>query len=62
MIMVEATLEFARGVARTEPAATVDLGAMLGDLVADVGGDRAVPTPSSPVTATVRPNALNRAA
>lgn len=60
-IMVEATLEFARGVAKTEPAATVDLAAMLGDLVADVGGDRAILAPSSPVPATVRPHALNRA-
>ncbi len=59
--MVEATLEFARGVAKTEPAATVDLAAMLGDLVADVGGDRAALSPSSPLTATVRPHALNRA-
>lgn len=60
-VMVEATLEFARGVAKTEPAATVDLGAMLGDLVNDVAGDRATLAPSSPVTATVRPHALNRA-
>ena len=59
--MVEATLEFARGVAKTEPAATVDLAAMLGDLVADVGGDRATLAPTSPVPATVRPHALNRA-
>jgi signal transduction histidine kinase len=59
--MVEATLEFARGVAKTEPAATVDLAAMLGDLVNDVGGDRAVLFPSPPVLATVRPHALNRA-
>jgi signal transduction histidine kinase len=59
--MVEATLEFARGVAKTEPAATVDLAAMLSDLVDDVGGDRATLVPSSPLTATVRPHALNRA-
>ncbi len=59
--MVEATLEFARGVAKTEPAATVDLAAMLGDLVADVGGDRATLAPFPPVPATVRPHALNRA-
>ena len=59
--MVEATLEFARGVAKTEPAATVDLAPMLGDLVADVGGDRATLAPTSPVPATVRPHALNRA-
>ena len=59
--MVEATLEFARGVAKTEPAATVDLAAMLADLVADVGGDRATLAPASPVPATVRPHALNRA-
>lgn len=60
-VMVEATLEFARGVAKTEPAATVDLAAMLGDLVADVGGDRATLAPLSSVSATVRPHALNRA-
>ena len=59
--MVEATLEFARGVAKTEPAATADLAAMLGDLVNDVGGDRAALFPSPPVPATVRPHALNRA-
>ncbi len=59
--MVEATLEFAHGVAKTEPSATVDLAAMLGDLVADVGGDRATLAPSPHVPATVRPHALNRA-
>jgi signal transduction histidine kinase len=59
--MVEATLEFARGVAKTEPAATIDLADMLGDLVADVGGDRATMAPSPSVLATVRPHALNRA-
>ena len=41
--MVEATLEFARGVAKAEPAATVDLAVLLGDLVSDVGGDAAPP-------------------
>ncbi len=60
-VMVEATLEFARGVAKTEPAATVDLAAMLADLVADVGGDRATLALSPPVPATVRPHELNRA-
>ncbi len=60
-VMVEATQEFARGVAKTEPAATVDLSAMLSDLVADVGGDPATLAPSSPVPATDRPHALNRA-
>jgi signal transduction histidine kinase len=59
--MVEATLEFARGVAKAEPAATVDLAAMLGDLVADVGDNRASLAPSPPMPATVRPHALNRA-
>ena len=53
-IMVDATLEFARGVAKTEPAATVDLAAMLGDLVADVGGDRAILAPSPPVPGSYR--------
>ena len=59
--MVEATLEFARGVAKTEPAAMVDLAAMLGELVRDVGGDRASLAPSLPVHTMVRPHALNRA-
>ena len=59
--MVEATLEFARGVAKTEPAATVDIADMLGDLVADVGGDHAALASSQPVSATVRPHTLNRA-
>lgn len=59
--MVEETLEFARSVAKTEPAASVDLAALLGDLVADVGGNRATLEPSLPVTATIRPHALNRA-
>jgi signal transduction histidine kinase len=34
---------------------------LLGDLVADVGGNRATLEPSLPVTATIRPHALNRA-
>lgn len=59
--MVEATLEFARGVARAEPSAKVDLAALLGDLVGDVGGDRATLAPSQPQLATIRPQALNRA-
>ncbi|MDZ4135717.1 MAG: ATP-binding protein, partial [Paracoccaceae bacterium] len=59
--MVEATLEFARGVARAEPAATIDLAALLGDLVGDVGADRATLAPSPPVPVTIRPRALNRA-
>ncbi len=59
--MVEATLEFARGVARAEPAAEVDLAALLADLVNDVGGDQANLAPSSPLPITIRPHALNRA-
>lgn len=59
--MVEATLEFARGVAKAEPAAVVDLAALLGDLVGDVGDDRATLAPSPPLPVTVRPTALNRA-
>ncbi|MEZ5747622.1 MAG: ATP-binding protein [Paracoccaceae bacterium] len=59
--MVEATLEFARDVAKAEPAATVDLAALLGDLVGDVGGERATLAPSPPVPVMVRPQALNRA-
>ena len=59
--MVEATLEFARDVAKAEPAAKVDLAALLGDLVGDVGGERATLAPSPPVPVMVRPQALNRA-
>jgi signal transduction histidine kinase len=59
--MVEATLEFARGAARAEPAATVDLVVLLGDLVSDVGGERATLAPSPPLPATIRPQALKRA-
>ena len=59
--MVEATLEFARGAAKAEPAAAVDLAALLADLVSDVGEDRANLAPSPPVHATIRPQALNRA-
>jgi signal transduction histidine kinase len=59
--MVEATLEFARGVAKAEPTATVDLTSMLTDLVNDVGGDRATLAPIDPLFATIRPHALNRA-
>jgi signal transduction histidine kinase len=59
--MVEATLEFARGAAKAEPAAAVDLAALLADLVSDVGGDRAILAPTSPLLATIRPQAMNRA-
>lgn len=59
--MVEATLEFARGVTRAEPAAEVDLAVLLGDLVGDVSGDRATLAASQPLPATIRPQALNRA-
>jgi hypothetical protein len=59
--MVEATLEFARGVAKAEPTATIDLASMLGDLVNDVGGGRASLAPIEPLFATIRPQALNRA-
>jgi signal transduction histidine kinase len=59
--MVEATLEFARGVAQAEPATEVRLDALLGDLVSDVGGDRASFAPSQPLLASVRPIALSRA-
>lgn len=59
--MVEATLEFARDVAKAEPATTLDLAALLGDLVGDVGGERATLAPSPPVPVMVRPQALNRA-
>lgn len=59
--MVEATLEFARGVAQAEPAAEVDLAVLLGDLVGDIGGDRATLVPSPLLPATIRPQALTRA-
>jgi signal transduction histidine kinase len=59
--MVEATLEFARGVARAEPEATVDLAALLANIVSDMGGDRANLAPSQPMPVTIRPHALNRA-
>ncbi|EAQ24893.1 ATP-binding protein [Roseovarius sp. 217] len=59
--MVEATLEFARGVAKAEPASVVDLAALLGDLVCDVGGDRATLAQSPPLPVAVRAHALNRA-
>ncbi|MBU2146234.1 MAG: HAMP domain-containing protein [Alphaproteobacteria bacterium] len=59
--MVEATLEFARGVAKAEPAAEVDVAALLSDLVGDVGEDRATLLVSQPLHATIRPQALNRA-
>jgi len=59
--MVEATMEFARGVAKAEPAADVDLTALLADLVGDMGGVRATLAPSQPTLATVRPQALKRA-
>jgi hypothetical protein len=58
--MVEATLEFARGVAKAEPTATVDLNSLLGDLVNDVGGCATL-APTGPLYATIRPQALNRA-
>lgn len=59
--MVEATLEFARGVAKAEPPSDVDLAALLADLVGDVGGERAALAPSPAVPVTIRPTALNRA-
>ena len=59
--MVEATLEFARGVAKAEPAAEVDLAALLANLVSDAGKDRASLAPTPPVPVTIRPQSLNRA-
>lgn len=59
--MVEATLEFARGAARAEPATEVDLIVLLSDLVGDVGGDRATLSPSPPLLISIRAHALNRA-
>jgi len=59
--MVEATLKFARGVAKAEPATEVDLAALLGDLVGDVGGDRATLVLSPPLPVTIRPQSMIRA-
>lgn len=59
--MVEATLEFARGVVKFDPPAQIDLAALLANLVADAGAERASLIPGPPVTATVRPTALTRA-
>jgi signal transduction histidine kinase len=60
-IMVEATLEFARGVSKTEPAASVDLASLLADLVSDFGAEKAKFTPSPPMLAMIRPHAVIRA-
>jgi hypothetical protein len=59
--MVEATLEFARGVAKAEPIDTIDLAIVLDDLVNDAGGGRATLATTGPLYATIRPQALNRA-
>ncbi|WP_372840837.1 ATP-binding protein [Phaeovulum sp.] len=59
--MVEATLAFARGAAQSEPSATVDLTAVLADLAADAGADKASFSPAVPIIATLRPTAMNRA-
>jgi len=61
--MVETTMEFARGVARSEPAVEIDLARLLSDLVEDAGAGekRAVIAKTGPVLATVRPAALTRA-
>jgi len=59
--MVEATLEFARGVAKAEPIDTIDLAIVLDDLVNDAGGGRATLAAIGPLYATIRPQALNRA-
>jgi signal transduction histidine kinase len=59
--MVEATMEFARGVARAESTTEVDLAEILSDLVGDVAGGRATLAPTKPLLATLRPQAMNRA-
>ena len=53
--MVEATLEFARGVAKAESTATLGLAALLVDLVGDVGEDRTTLARSLPMLATKLP-------
>jgi signal transduction histidine kinase len=50
-----------KALVEAEPAAAVDLAALLADLVSDVGGDRAILAPTSPLLATIRPQAMNRA-
>ncbi|MDO9524298.1 MAG: ATP-binding protein, partial [Gemmobacter sp.] len=59
--MVEATLEFARGVVKAEPPSDVDLAALLADLVGDAGGNKATLAPSPPLPVVIRAHALNRA-
>ena len=59
--MVQATLDFARGAAREEPAAEVDLVALLADLVADVEAGKATLTAPPALPAVLRPTAMKRA-
>jgi signal transduction histidine kinase len=61
--MVEATLEFARSAAQSEPMAEVDMADLLYELVEDVkvGGSEASLSTAKTLLLTVRPTALKRA-
>ncbi len=62
--MVEATLSFARGMADSEPAETVDLGEYVGALcaeMAEAGEDVTFVAAPGPVSARLRPAATRRA-
>jgi signal transduction histidine kinase len=61
--MVEATLEFARSAAQSEPMAEVDMADLLYELVEDVkvGGSEASLSTTKTLLLTVRPTALKRA-
>lgn len=59
--MVQATLDFARGAAQEEPAAEVDLVALLADLVADAETGKATLDAPRALHAVLRPTAMKRA-
>ena len=61
--MVEATLEFARSAAQSEPVAQIDVAELLNELVQDIkmSGAEAVLSAENPLSLKVRPTALKRA-
>ncbi len=62
--MVEATLSFARGIATSEPAQTVDLGRFIGDLtgeMAETGGALQFDPPAGAIPVRLRPASARRA-
>ena len=61
--MVEATLEFARSAAQSEPVAQMDVSELLKELVQDIkmSGAEAVLSTENPLSLKVRPTALKRA-